>query len=214
VVDFFEANEIMVEDGFATGVAAVKGEGVLEIEAKTVISNTGPRRTIELGGQANFDRAYLKEVTEKVRPAQGIDYMIVSDQPLLDAPTVLFTADTKRLECFVGDRTPDGKNIVRTASVPESTILYSPKKEYEIFLQDLKETFPDFDRCGGRILIARNFGGNWPFYGTWPGDCLTQKTPIENLYNVGDGCMPPGTVGIEACALSAKTVARQITSGR
>jgi phytoene dehydrogenase-like protein len=48
----------------------------------------------------------------------------------------------------------------------------------------------------------------------WPGYPMPTKTPIENLYNVGDGCMPPGTVGIEACALSAKSVARQIASGR
>ncbi|MFC1848372.1 phytoene desaturase family protein [Chloroflexota bacterium] len=204
------AKKILVEDGFATGVAADReGEG-LEIEAKIVISNAGPKRTIDLGGEENFDRAYLKEVVEKVRPAQGIDYMLTSDKPLLDAPTVLFTADTQRLECFVGDCTPDGKFIVRTASVPESAIQYSPKKEYEIFLQDLKETFPDFEKCGGKILIARNFCGDWPFYGTWPGDCLTQKTPIENLYNVGDAVIPGGWVGGSGAAASAGVVVDDI----
>jgi len=207
-----KAIKIFVEDGFATGVAANKEGESLEIEAKTVISNAGPRRTVKLGGEENFDRAYLKEVNEKVRPAQGIDYMIASDEPLMDAPTVLFNADTQRMECFVGDRTPDGKNIVRTASVPESTISYSPKKEYEIFLQDLKDTFPDFEKCGGKILIARNFYGDWPFYGTWPGDCLTQKTPIENLYNVGDAVIPEGWVGGSGAAASANVVVNDITA--
>lgn len=204
------AKRIIVEDGFARGVAAEReGEG-LEIEAQIVISNTGPRRTIELGGEDSFDRAYLKEVQEKVRPATGIDYMITSDEPLLEAPTVLFTADTQRLECFVGDITPDGKYILRSASVPESAAKYSAEKEYKIFMQDLKETFPDFEKCGGKILIARNFSGDWPFYGTWPGDCLTQKTPIENLYNVGDAVIPGGWVGGSGAAESARVVVEDI----
>ncbi|UCG83504.1 MAG: NAD(P)/FAD-dependent oxidoreductase [Dehalococcoidia bacterium] len=204
------AKKILIEEGFAKGIAAdVKGEA-MEIEAKIVISNAGPKRTIDLGGQENFDRAYLKEVEKKVRPAQGVDYMITSNEPLMGAPTVLFTADTRRLECFVGDCTPDGKYIVRTASVPESAMQYSPKEEYEVFLQDLKETFPDFDKCGGKILVARNFCGDWPFYGTWPGDCLTQKTPIENLYNVGDAVIPGGWVGGSGAAASAAVVVDDI----
>jgi phytoene dehydrogenase-like protein len=204
------ARRIVVEDGIARGVVAEReGEG-LEIEAKAVISNIGPRRTVELGGEEHFDLAYLREMRRKVRPAQGVDYMIASDEPLLDAPTVLFTADTQRLECFVGDRTPDGRHIVRTASVPESTLLYSPKEEYEVFLQDLKETFPDFQKCGGKILLARNFCGDWPFYGTWAGDCLTQKTPVENLYNVGDAVIPEGWVGGSGAAESARVVVEDI----
>ena len=204
------ARRIIVEDGVARGVAAERdGEG-LEIEAKIVISNVGPKRTIELGGEDNFDLGYLKEVRERVRPAAGIDYMIISDEPLLDPPTVLFTADTRRLECFVGERTPGGKYVVRTASVPQSTILYSPTKEFDIFLRDLKETFPNLEKCGGRILIARNFCGEWPFYRTWPGDCIGQKTPIENLYNVGDAVIPGGWVGGSGAAESARVAVEDI----
>jgi len=99
---------------------------------------------------------------------------------------------------------------LRTASVPESTILYSPKKEYEIFLQDLKETFPDFERYGGRILISRNFYGDWPFYRTWPGDCIGTKTSVENLYNVGDGVIPEGWVGGSGAAESARVVVEDV----
>jgi hypothetical protein len=204
------ARKIIIEDSAARGVVAEREGEKLEIEAKVVISNAGPKKTIELGGEDNFDRAYLKEAREKVRAAAGIDYMIVTDKPLLEAPNVLFTADTQRLECFVSERTADGKYILRTASVPESTILYSPKKEYEIFLQDLKETFPDFERCGGRILIARNFYGDWPFYRTWPGDCIGTKTSVENLYNVGDGVIPEGWVGGSGAAESARVVVEDI----
>jgi len=204
------AKRIIVEDGVARGVAAERdGEG-LEIEATVVISNAGPKKTIQLAGENNFDRAYLKEVRERVRPAAGIDYMIASDKPLLDYPTVLFTADTQRLECFVSDITPEGKYIVRTASVPESTVLYSPSKEYNVFLQDLKDTFPNFDKCGGKILIARNFYDEWPFYRSWPGDCIGQKTPIESLYNVGDAVIPEGYIGGTGAAESARVVVEDI----
>ena len=204
------ARRIIVEDGVARGVAAERGGEELQIEAKTVISNAGPKKTIKLGGDHNFDRAYLKEVAERVKPAAGLEFTITSDEPLLDAPSVLFTADTQRLECFVGDCTPDGKHLLRTASVPESTVLYSPMKEYDIFLRDLKETFPDFEKRGGRILLARNFCGDWPFYGTWPGDCLGQKTPVEDLYNVGDAVIPGGWVGGSGAAESAKVVVEDI----
>jgi phytoene dehydrogenase-like protein len=204
------ARRIIVEDGVARGVAAERGGEELQIEAKTVISNAGPKKTIKLGGDHNFDRAYLKEVAERVKPAAGLEFTITSDEPLLDAPSVLFTADTQRLECFVGDCTPDGKHLLRTASVPESTVLYSPMKEYDIFLRDLKETFPDFEKRGGRILLARNFCGDWPFYGTWPGDCLGQKTPVEDLYNVGDAVIPGGWVGGSGAAESAKVVVENI----
>jgi len=204
------ARRITIEDGIVRGVIAETEGERLEIEAKVVISNAGPKKTIELGGEDNFDRAYLKEAREKVRAAAGIDYMITTDRPLLEPSTVLFTADTQRLECFVSERTSDGKYILRTASVPESTILYSPKKEYEIFLQDLEETFPDFERCGGKILIARNFYGDWPFYRTWPGDCIGTKTSVENLYNVGDGVIPEGWVGGSGAAESARVVVEDI----
>jgi hypothetical protein len=94
--------------------------------------------------------------------------------------------------------------------VPESTVLYSPTKEYDIFLRDLNETFPDLEKCGGEILIARNFYGEWPFYRTWPGDCIGQKTPIENLYNVGDAVIPGGWVGGSGAAESARVVVEDI----
>ena len=204
------AKRIIVEDGEARGVVAER-EGVgLEIEAKVVISNVGPRMTIKLGGEDNFDRGYLKEARERIRPSQAMDYLIVSDRPLLEPHTVLFTTDTQRLECFVGDLTPEGKYLVRTTSTPESTILYSPKKEFEIFLQDMRETFPDFERCGGTILVARNFYGEWPFCRTWPGDCMSQKTSIENLYNVGDAVIPGGYVGGSGAAESARVVVEDV----
>jgi hypothetical protein len=33
-------------------------------------------------------------------------------------------------------------------------------------------------------------------------------TPIPNLFNVGDGCTPPGTIGTEGAAGSAREVVR------
>ena len=34
----------------------------------------------------------------------------------------------------------------------------------------------------------------------WAGHMLPVTTPIENIYNVGDACAPPGTIGTEGAA--------------
>jgi len=45
---------------------------------------------------------------------------------------------------------------------------------------------------------------------TCPGIVCPVTTPVENLWNVGDGCTPPGTIGTEGAASSAREVAKQI----
>jgi phytoene dehydrogenase-like protein len=105
-------------------------------------------------------------------------------------------------------------HITTTFSVPESSAPPIKRKQtIEEILIDLEENFPTFNRKEQKVMITTHHG-EWPSMRRWPGYPMPTKTPIENLYNVGDGCMPPGTVGIEACALSAKAAARQITSGR
>lgn len=44
----------------------------------------------------------------------------------------------------------------------------------------------------------------------WPGCELPQKTPIENLYNVGDGVKVSGWIGLEASAQTGRLVAEDI----
>ncbi len=73
---------------------------------------------------------------------------------------------------------------------------------------DLQDNFPAFKDA--EILMIATHHDEWPAMRRWPGYPMPVRAPVQNLYNVGDGCMPKGTVGIEAAALSARTVAQEI----
>lgn len=204
--------KILVERGVVKGVVA-EGQG-LQVDAKVVISNIGPKKTIELAGAECFGEAYLKTIADNVRPSVAMDYIIVSDRPLLDS--LLFTPEAQRTEAwsptslFWPEEAPDGKHAMEGYAVPLSLEDYDPNKEYEVFLQDLKETFPMFEDHGGRILLARRFCGDWPVNRCFQGFDPPQETPISSLYNVGDGVKPSGWVGASGAALSGRMVAQRV----
>jgi len=216
VLTVTKAKKIVVEDGVAQGVVAESKRETLEIKATVVISNVGPKKTIELAGAENFDKGYLKEVAEKIRPGVGMDYLFTTDKPLLDFSGTLYTIDARRTEGWSvptlmwAEHAPKGKHLLHTMPVPESTITYNPRKEFGILLQDLKDEFPKFEEYGGKLLLRRNFCGEWPVTRSWQGYDVTQKTPVENLYNVGDGVKPSGWIVGSGSAESARIAAQDI----
>jgi len=211
---------ILVEEGRVRG-ARVEAAGVEEtVEADFVISNAGPKRTIELAGKTNFDKSYLALLRDHPFETPVFHVCIFSEDPLDPYPGIINFGNTRRLiflECptlTCPELAPEGMHMTTTFSVPESsTPPIKREQTIEEILLDLEENFPSFNRKKQKRMITTHIG-DWPSMRRWPGYPMPTKTPVENLYNVGDGCMPPGTVGIEACALSAKTVARQIASGR
>ena len=208
------AEQILVKDGTAKGVMANRKGKAQHIEARAVISNVGPRKTIELAGEQHFEEEYLRLVTDHVKPSAAMDYIIVSDRPLLDS--LLFTPDARRTEAwsptslFWPEEAPKGKHVIEGYAAPLSSEDYDPREEYEVFLQDLKQEFPMFDEYGGRILLARQFCGDWPVNRCYQGYDLPQETPIAFLYNVGDGVKPSGWVGASGAAQSARRVAEDV----
>jgi phytoene dehydrogenase-like protein len=74
---------------------------------------------------------------------------------------------------------------------------------------DLSDNFPEFNKYG-EILIAGCYQGEWPGVRTWPGYEMSQKTPIQNLYNVGDAVAPTGMAATPAAAESAKLVVEDL----
>ncbi len=207
---------ILVEEGMARGVVVEKDGDQVEIAARAVISNTGPRGTVRLAGRDNFDRSYLQLMDETLRPTPSAGVYIASDRPLMEHPGCLMPIGTRRVCWIVNpttlcpDLAPRGKHLTLSFNAfGDSLSTKNLEEEIRLNIQDLRELFPDFD-SHAKVLMAVTFHGDWPIYHAWPGEDLPQKTPIENLYNVGDGVKVPGMIGLESAAETARLVAEDI----
>jgi len=209
------ARRIVVNDGIAEGVQAAGPDFELRIEAQAVVSDIGPKKTVELAGEQNFDRGYLSEVRE-LKPLEGFWFMVSSNGPLYDWPGGLYAPESRRWQLGVDyslvspEFAPPGKNWMGFYQAPGHASLYDPRKEYEMFLADLAEIFPNFREQGAEVLLARHFCSEWPCVRAWPASERHQKTPIENLYNVGDAVNPAGWIAGSGVAEGARMVAEEI----
>jgi phytoene dehydrogenase-like protein len=214
ILNFTTVKEIVVEDGQVRGVLAQK-EGPIDVEAKIVISNAGPKKTIEMAGAKHFDKKYFNQVSN-MKPTVGMDYLFTTDKPLLDFAGTLYTTDTRRKVSWSvptmmwPEHSSVGKHLLHGFAVPESTLDYDPIKEQNLFMQDLTDVFPDFEQYGGELLLRRNFCGEWPCTRSWQGYDIEQETPVRNLYNVGDGVKAQGWIVGAGAAQSGRIVARRI----
>lgn len=210
-----KVREIAVRDGAVVGVVAEGRGREVRVEAKAVISNAGPRKTVELAGSRHFGSEYL-EAVDRLRPAVGMDYLFVTDRPLLDFAGTLYTTDTRRKAgwsvptAIWPEHAPEGKHLLHAFTVPLSILSYDRKQEGELLQHDLQGVFPDFEAARGRLLLRRNFSSEWPCTRSWQGFDLDQRTPVGNLYNVGDGVKPEGWIVGAGAAESGRLVARLV----
>lgn len=209
------AQRIVVEGGKAYGVVVQYEGEQIEVRAKAVVSNTGPRRTVELAGRDNFEHWYLNLMDETLRPAPFIAVHVASDEPLVDCDSLLFVLG-QRLSCLntptllCPELAPKGKHILMAGGTPRSSMPpYDLKADKEQIIEELRDNIPDFDKRA-EVLTVSYFRGECPGYFSWPGYDMPQRTSIENLYNVGDGVKPPGLIGLPACAKSAEVVVEDI----
>ena len=208
--------DIVVEDGSARGVVVPDGDdSETKIRAECVVSNAGPQATIEMAGREHFTPDYL-EAIDATRSPGVIMLQVESEEALMEDPGPLVPLDTERV-CFLLTPTlmdpslsPEGKHhLIAYATLPESDKPETSEVGIERAIEDLEDLFPGRgDRW--EILRTPTFHGDWPVYRAWPGDNLPQKTPVQDLYNVGDGVKPPGWSGISANAQTAKLVVDDI----
>ncbi len=215
VVTRCPVKRIVVEQGKACGVVVQHDGRLVEIKAKAVVSNTGPRKTVELVGSDNFDLWYLDLMEERLRPAPFLAVHAASDEPLVDCDSLVFVPG-QRLSCMNTPTlvcpalAPDGKHVLMAGGTPLSSLPpYDVQADKAQIVQELRDNIPDFDRRA-EILTVSYFRGECPGYFSWPGYDMPQKTSVENLYNVGDGVKPPGWLGLPACAKSAELVVEDI----
>ena len=206
---------IIVQDEVAKGIIVEQNGSELDIAASMVISNAGPHKTVELAGTKHFDKGYLKELKENVRPLSYICIEVSSKKPLVDFAGVMVVPEGRRQMTMMctslayPEYAPPGKHLLQAWAAPDSSFLpMDTAREIDMVVQDIRDSIPQFDR-EAEILHVSYWQKDWPMYRAMPG-ALTQKTSVENLYNVGDGVAPLVPLGLPACAETARIVVEDI----
>lgn len=214
-----EATGIKVENGIAKSVNFKNGKANIEIESDIVISNIGPRETMNLAGEKNYSERYRSDLKERVKPAPIVMGLIESDVPLIDRKGILIPDGTETIVGAVDltlhskNLSPEGKHLIWTFATP-STCTGNMDKDTEIRHneEDLLKMFPLFKEHG-KVLkwVPKDIDDDLPCMRSWPGYDMPVTTPVPNLFNVGDGVKDLGWTGSPACAKSAWKAAGIIT---
>jgi len=209
---------IKVEKGRATGVLLSAPGGEMDVDAAVVISNAGPRETVEMAGADRFPPDYVREIRERLRPIPIVMGLIESDVPLMNKKGLVVITGTQAIVTAVtltlhsDEIGPPGRHLMWTCGTPVSC-LQPMDREMEIRRneEDLEKAFPLYKKHG-RVLkwVVKDISDDLPCMRTWPGYDMPVATPVPNLFNVGDGAKAPGWTGSPACAKSAWIVVDKI----
>jgi len=213
-----EVKRIVVDQHKVTGVVVETSEAEWEVSAKAVVSNLGPKKTVEITGREHFDRAYLAEL-ELVQPTPLIvASYVISDEPLIECPGVVWPIGSPNMVCMLSptitcpELAPPGKHFLYSCSgiTEPKTSPIDVESEIKLHLEELNRLIPDLEERG-KILSVQCFQGDWPLYHS-RGYNLPQRTPVVDLYNVGDGVRTSGLIGVNLCAETARIVCEDIMS--
>jgi len=209
---------IVVEGGRAKGVVVEKDGREVEIEAQVVLSNVGPKATVELTGEDNFKEDYLRNLRVNLKPKPVSMVFVASDRPLWPddgRAAILMVVGARRITSVIPlssispQLAPPGQHLLFAFGSPVSNeVRMDVEVEQEQILKDLKEQFPLFEKHGRVIKFdSRNIDDELPEMRTRVGIVIPVETPVKNLYNVGDGCPIMGYTGSNAAAETAVRVA-------
>jgi phytoene dehydrogenase-like protein len=183
------------------------------------LSNTGPRRTISLSGDDSlFAGPYQERLEAHPFDAPIIHYSFVCDEPLIeDFDGSLVFGNTRNLiyleipSIISPALAPPGKFLHTAYGAPSDASRSNLKEEASNTLRELEENFPGVVERAQFLVKARHSGQS-PGMHRWAGHMMPVETPVENLFNVGDGATSPGTIGTEGAAASAKAAVAQIVN--
>lgn len=210
---------ILAEDGVVRGVVVQRkrGKEELKIRCKAVICNGGPYKTVELAGKENFDKGYLREMYQTIKTFPWLTFHIATDKPLLSFDGIGFPVSTRIANWVLSpsllcpEVCPEGRHITYVGSWIPSQPPWNLRKYFDDTLADLEDMSPRFKKDRGEILhVAYFLRQDWPMYHSYNGRSMEQKTPVENLYNVGDGVFPEGYGGMWGAAMTGKLVAADV----
>ena len=210
-----KVKQILIDGLRVRGVLAEADGKGLEIEAKAVISDCSPHDMIKMAGEENFDKGYLNKV-QQIKTAEMFNIIWGCDKPMFDWPGVInFAQYDDFYHVFYSmdfsltwrDLAPEGKYMLWAGFIlpPE----YDIKKEIERGIRQCKENFPDLEKQG-ELLLVQVFRKTWPGLWATGGSDLGQRTPVENLYVVGDGAKPSGYCMAEGVTEGARLAVEDI----
>jgi len=206
-----QVNEILVEHDRVTGVRVVTAGEEREIGAGYVLSNTGPDRTVALaGGEDAFEASYIARLRTDAHAATIFHVSFLMDRPLiedLDGSLVLGN-NTNLIYLEIPSNisphiAPPGRYLHTAYGAPVDSANVDYEGELENTIAELEENFPGV-LAEAEFLVKAMHRGRAPGMHRWVGRTMPVTTPIRGLYNVGDGCAAPGTIGTEGAASSAK----------
>lgn len=201
---------IHVEQGRVTGARLRYQQQSHDVSAPLVISNLGPTATAALVDAQWIEPDYRQQLG-RMTPTAIMWLHFCSDELLLDYSAVsvgcsrrVNMIDVPSLEA--DGVAPPGKHLYTVGAAPLNSLEPEDiKSEFAAVMDDLRDIIPDFDRrC--EVLTKTCYRGKWPGFRTVPGSRPSHRTPVENLYNVGDGVCPPGYEGSMGAAKSAQDV--------
>lgn len=210
---------VAVDGKRVTGVVVgSKDRGEEFIGCDYVLSNTGPDRTVELsGGREQFDAAYLEQLDTSPHDAPILHVSFVTDTPLIEGfdGSLVFGNNKNLIYLEIPSivspaLAPEGKYLHTAYGAPRDAGVDNLKEELATTIAELEQNFPG-QLEGAEFLVRARHSGAAPGMHRWAGHMMPVTTSIENLYNVGDGCTSPGTIGTEGAASSAKEAVAHIT---
>jgi phytoene dehydrogenase-like protein len=212
--------EIVIENRTVRGVRYGGENGDVFLRAPLVVSNTGPDRTFELaGGEAAFEKSYVARLREHAADAPIFHISFLLDRPLVeDFDGCLVFGNNRNLiyleipsAISPGTISPTETFLHTAYGAPSDALHADLDAEMENTLRELDRNFPGVCK-EARFLVKARHSGAHPGMRRWAGYGMPVNTPIAGLYNVGDGCAPPGTIGTESAAASAKVAAEMIAA--
>jgi phytoene desaturase len=205
------ATQIVSEDMIAKGVMATTKDGeVLEINSSVVISDIGPKDTVKLAGESNFDRGYLKSI-HNLNETKAAVIIFGYEKTLLNYQAHVQFIETDRLAsawepCHMWpEYAPPGRHCLYTYSTMRTE---NTNKELEIIIDQCKMEFPKLNKA--EIVATLVFKGEWPILRARPDRCIPMKSPIQGLYITGDAVNPNEYTCGEGIALTSRAIAENV----
>lgn len=212
-----EVVSLDASDGRVTGAVIRRGSEEISVEVGAVVSNAGPVATIDLVGESALGEEYVSSIRDRDRPTANMIIHVASREPLIDTPGLIVFSTTDRV-CNAGNMThtcpelaPEGWCLTVVYAVPRPAVGdFDSDAELAASLEELGELLPGMKDPETRVLDARVMRGDWPAQRTGSGYELPRATPLDNLFNVGDGTREYASGGTQACAESARITAEEL----